>query len=1127
MKRKVFLMVIAVLVVCLTCGMLLVACNQKKKTDDGGKKPPVVTETWETDAASMLKEVYNKIGAGIKTEDGKKFFADFDVTLSIDDKTEANDDSKYRVIAKGAIDLHQGKESTFIVQVSDVTSETEKVLAGIAYEVIDGTPYLYVDLADGGYRKINGFSLTDLVAMIQKRTAGKGSETAAGSAGLDIQQIIDNIMSDPTNIFPLLETFGVVKNGTMKDYGKVYEVPFNFASLFSVVKDLEGQIPAAYKDPIVAALNYLLKQDFKDVVEDDKVVKSAFSQAIDYIVGKLSYMKMTATFTFDENDNFKSAKAVVDYNEANEDGNIQSVGTYTLDVNKAQLNIVEIGDVFEGTPVNAEVRAQEALNLLNFTLKGTATGKTSSGSVNRKYDIVVQSDVDPFSLLQIIGDSSKENIAAQLKKLGYFHLEINEVNPTSGDFVQNIIMLHSKFEDGFAVAQVNAYDIDIIGATLAIGGVYDFDDLVDVIARLTSETKSDAAATSAADVDVTKLIVKLVDFFNFSNIREEGLVVSVKSLVSTLLTDLASMDSFTASIAAGSLTGSMETVAIQLEKPVFGNVKAENYVAYSDLQPNNMQGKYTLNKDKYYREITSSDVKFHYSPADGNYIVEGTSQDGAYLFNGKDVTGAEGQFYGVVMGVYPVGEVSDGKVKVRVYVGQASEMVQGLVALGSQGLKLPSMAPLMGVKSFETEATVFDMTGEKSFTQTRFFTGETVWGSSNIIGVKIGDLVYNETFSKSNVTILDSKGEDVTSTVIRSGLLSTKIGSQTGVYTMKYKFNIGEVSAPITVGKLSIVYDGKLALGAEFDPSKFYAAYVYVDAEGKTVTERLDDVALDSSLFTYKMGNATQAVSAADILDAGKIKTGDLSWDKMVIYSSAKISVTSQLGNTVSVGGNSYTSASKLEVDTGYKFDIRIPAYEGCKYSFSFAKGDKNYTVKYDAGSKAWTVYGADGQKAESFSATVTVNGESMTATANGVLVMPRTEKSFKIIVKITTPDGVYTAESENMYVIYAADKSVGASWAFNYFLGNYYYLGKTLENGTDAKTGTLKYENGKLNFVDKDGNLLYSAEVGMTLNGESASFNEDGTIAGAQTGNVYVVTYKITVDEGYVIEFVQKLTIS
>ena len=360
MKRKVFLMVIAVLVVCLTCGMLLVACNQKKKTDDGGKKPPVVTETWETDAASMLKEVYNKIGAGIKTEDGKKFFADFDVTLSIDDKTEANDDSKYRVIAKGAIDLHQGKESTFIVQVSDVTSETEKVLAGIAYEVIDGTPYLYVDLADGGYRKINGFSLTDLVAMIQKRTAGKGSETAAGSAGLDIQQIIDNIMSDPTNIFPLLETFGVVKNGTMKDYGKVYEVPFNFASLFSVVKDLEGQIPATYKDPIVAALNYLLKQDFKDVVEDDKVVKSAFSQAIDYIVGKLSYMKMTATFTFDENDNFKSAKAVVDYNEANEEyaGRQQGSTQHRRDRRRVRGHSRQCGSESTGSAQSAQLHPQ-------------------------------------------------------------------------------------------------------------------------------------------------------------------------------------------------------------------------------------------------------------------------------------------------------------------------------------------------------------------------------------------------------------------------------------------------------------------------------------------------------------------------------------------------------------------------------------------------------------------------------------------------------------------------------------------------------------------------------------------------------------------------------------------------
>ena len=39
MKKKIFLAVIAVLVLCLTCGMLLVACNDDKPGPDDGTPP--------------------------------------------------------------------------------------------------------------------------------------------------------------------------------------------------------------------------------------------------------------------------------------------------------------------------------------------------------------------------------------------------------------------------------------------------------------------------------------------------------------------------------------------------------------------------------------------------------------------------------------------------------------------------------------------------------------------------------------------------------------------------------------------------------------------------------------------------------------------------------------------------------------------------------------------------------------------------------------------------------------------------------------------------------------------------------------------------------------------------------
>lgn len=55
MKKKIFLAVIAIFVICLTCGMLFVACNDKED-DNGGKNPGDITDE-TTKQEDVFKDV--------------------------------------------------------------------------------------------------------------------------------------------------------------------------------------------------------------------------------------------------------------------------------------------------------------------------------------------------------------------------------------------------------------------------------------------------------------------------------------------------------------------------------------------------------------------------------------------------------------------------------------------------------------------------------------------------------------------------------------------------------------------------------------------------------------------------------------------------------------------------------------------------------------------------------------------------------------------------------------------------------------------------------------------------------------------------------------------------------------
>ena len=126
MKKKIFLAVIAVLVLCLTCGMLLVACNDDKPNPDDDIDTPVVPPEEDLSAADALAEIVQ----------------------NLDEVAKDNTDNK---------------EFNFGIEIVD-KGNGGNVIFGLATEKYDGKDYLYGAIS-GPYKKFNGF---DLGATVQK-----------------------------------------------------------------------------------------------------------------------------------------------------------------------------------------------------------------------------------------------------------------------------------------------------------------------------------------------------------------------------------------------------------------------------------------------------------------------------------------------------------------------------------------------------------------------------------------------------------------------------------------------------------------------------------------------------------------------------------------------------------------------------------------------------------------------------------------------------------------------------------------------------------------------------------------------------------------------------------------------
>ena len=970
---------------------------------------------------------------------------------------------------------NKGEEYALGLEIRD--KETKNLIFGFATEKMGGKDILYGSVNSETYAKFNGFDMSELMEAL--------GYILTGAAGFNINEIWDLVAV-------VMQENALVHNSSAYQFNVG-----NISSILSLVKKFESNV--------MGALKGILGAETTDETINGYIAKIAGVIGLEGVTNFSTLVDAVAV-TDDANDPF--------------------------------------GGAMKG--ITSEVRNGAAKNLLNFSLDGSAT------STKRNYEIKMQSDIDIFALLDLVYsvkykevvsvdengdpiqavddqknpvvdkdgnpvyetenqfyvDMDKEDILAMLSKLGFLHLEINEVGD-SGNYASNIITLHSDFSEGNAVIALNAYnvDIDLLGivadAPVAVGGVYDFADLIDLINALTSSSEGASAQLDLSSIDIMGILKEVIGYIDFSNIAN-GVNVEIKNIFSSVLTPilegaLAGTDySWAAGTAAGMVAGDLVGDVTALNIKVggqFGNVTEANYM---ELRPYEMQGGYTENAGDYIASVKSVDgIKFFYDATSGKLFTDKAADKyGAYKLTGVTTDGEEKEFLAYIMGAVPAGEAKNGVQTVTVYIAQANEMIQGLQGLAVLAdLGLPELLPLMGVMSVEADATLFTPTetSEVKLLDMVATSGETAKGA---LGVSVDGKIYYETF-------INTKG---TYTAQDAGTAVEKHKfKDAGVYTVSYTTAFGAAEGTLTIN----------------------AAPAYKVTY--TADEKADGI--------YDLSQVKVTLDGADT----KISYKDLSYDGMplsAVFENVEGDTYRLYGDkdlkhsNISVAYEYYSEfgARKMSVSTSIKFEKAADITVKDNYVYFTNTANDTITVTIDGTAyklaydgEKWVAKAEDGSIADiavTFEWAKAGSGNFVEFDAAGRITnYPNEYKSGTrytyVYYTVTDKDGYYITDYFTAYELGASNKTSFSALKVGATLPDFSYLSNVLGADGEKAGYAFKYGSEGYGIYDAAGKLITKVTLKVfAIDGETetdvtaTAFDENGGFVNAGS---YKVEYELT----------------
>lgn len=461
MKKKIFLAVIAIFVICLTCGMLFVACNEKED-DNGGKKPGDITI--ETTAGDVFAAVVNEFGA---VADGTS--------------------KEYNV----ALEIVAGDTPVFT----------------LAFEQYQDKDYIYAAVGNE-FVKINGFDVGGVVVEVLNWLVGRDG-TIAGMVPVNAAGFNESVGS-------LLAEMNILSSSSEAD-DDAYRVGLNMSSIAGLLSGLnvDGKIAQAglsgIIDPIVGALIKLLKIDL------GADVKPSVGALIDYIGENVD---VNAYFGFNDDAADTSAEPFGKFDISKKIAKARELSAINLLNISTQIKIDALDIETPAEPETPDEGGTAAEPTRNTSYVLDIDIDLDPFVLVRKYgeyEFGILSMIgkegylmeDGFKLFIDDKKFSMDTIMEMVANAGYLHISLDEVaieaegDVKVGDVVKNLFTLHFNSKEGKVIASasvVNEVGLGGVEAPYSIGGVYEMEALTTIIDMLINPDKytgSDAAEGEA------------------------------------------------------------------------------------------------------------------------------------------------------------------------------------------------------------------------------------------------------------------------------------------------------------------------------------------------------------------------------------------------------------------------------------------------------------------------------------------------------------------------------------------------------------------------------------------------------------------------------------------------------
>ena len=1070
MKRKLFLAIIAVLVVCLMCGMLFVACNDDPPSP--GTDDPIGPADPDNPDPGDEEDELTKSGVFI------------DLVKNFDAVEQ---------------DTTGEKEFTFGLQIKDRADQTS--VFSIALENVGGKDYLYGAVGTTVFTKFNGFDLGETFMTILNWLGPIDLSQVVGiQAGLDVESLTNPLVA------------GIVSDMLIGDFavsesGDAYMVEFNIAKLVSSLAgfglDLDAVINGALgEDTVTTVVNALAGVIGIELAEGSATVTGLLNAIANAY--QVNFYFGFDTATADDADPFDGLLPGV---QAARDTQAKNLLNFTLD-GTAEFKDEE-GTVTNRYDIDVDIDLDifPLLGLLDYV---STTGGVMTGDLQFAFNV----------------DDPAE-IVAMVEQMGYINVTVDEVNIEDGSFVKNILTIHSNFAEGNAIVQLNGASVIIVD--VGLGGVYDFDALAGYIADMIGGALSQAdedgepapeepSLTDTILTVVKKLLVVpegsigddlgSIDFEAIlADISANGLTVKMSNIKSVLTDDLG-LDLGLAGSFIGNVWENADTMNIKVESTSFGKAVRKETPSITAINSSSSSALVS--------EITSVEG-LPTKVIDASGIVCGLDQ--VYAMKGKSIaTGEEVEFDGYVIGYSGLDLSVSGVQNVTFYVA-ASNIGSGLVGMLAGTIDL-SAYPVFGIYEFTAQVEVVQV-GEDSE-----ITADGIVGGTYIPVAKNSTIWSNIAISDPAYLVID--GEVKTAITSDSVQVYTEDGTlipTTDTTVFDANGNIikeGRYEVRLVKGELSYSFDIQVieitsSTKAEFVPAEGTDASILTDGIvlGQTYTWNGINIKIGDYVFdmeaNYTSSLAFDIEAISDNIDGNSYtiaknlnNTGNKTYGWKLKRSDS--TVTKNFTTSIKVNAPEDIAVKK----SSYYFGMDISS----ESVFAFTYKDVVYTLAYE--NNAWKLKDAEGNALTG--ATVALewdkagSGNVVTANADGLI---NTKNEYKSGSRSATAyvsvsvDGWSYSNSILIYELSASDKTSSYSAL---------EIGEKLDgmiSNANRITSGAKFAYGAEGYgiYDSEGTLICAVTVKVF---DAEGTDVTSTALGADGAFAVAGTYKVEYELSY-----------